>query len=676
VNSPKAVKKDSQFKAKPKNKLRQKDIISGEEYSSSPNRFINKNKWLMIIISMTIIPLLLLVGTELGLRWMGFGYRPTYFIKIKNSHVYLSNQKYGWRFFSPQLARQPLPFSIPLVKPQGTYRIFVLGGSAARGEPDYSFSFSRILGKMLFYHFPKGKFKIINTAMVAINSHVVYQIAKECAKLEPDLFIIYLGNNEVVGPFGPGTVFQSFSPNLTMIRLGLWAKSLRLGQLLNIPIQHLLGKTQTIKTWRGMEMFQQHRVPLTDPRLKTVYTHFAKNLTDIIATAQDSGAKVIVCTVATNLKDNPPFASRHRQDLTPAQESQWEENYNKGLAIEAEGEYREAINAYLQAAQIDDNYADLNFRLGRCYLRLNKHEEARQYYIKARDLDALRFRADSQINRIIRKKASGRENEGVYLVDAEHYFEINKRTDSKIPGEELFYDHVHMNYFGNYLLAKAVFSRLSSILPEGIRANPLKETSPLSPEKCALLLAFTKWDLYKILGRILDRISRPPFTNQIDHRQYQKKIIKQMKILKKYLTPSTLKLVAQVYKKSLENDQNDWILHNNFAELSRERGQYEEAISHWRRVLNYVPNFADVHNNLAALLVYRGNLNEAINHFLQALRINPYLIEAHINLGLVMKKAGKKKEAIKHFSEALRLRPDDKKIRGYLESCYDQKTKS
>lgn len=671
MRSLKTARKLHQSKCNPKSKLRQKIDISDEEYNSSHDRFFKRYKCLLTIASVTIIPLLLFIGTEIGLRLARFGYSTSYFIKIGDSKTYLSNQKFGWRFFSPPLARSPLPFSLTLDKPAGTYRIFVLGGSAAKGEPDYSFSFSRILGKMLSHHYPNRKFEIINTAMVAINSHVVYQIAKECAKLKPDLFIVYLGNNELVGPFGPGTVFHYFTPNLTIIRVSLWVKSLRIGQLLDTLIQQLFRKEQNIKAWGGMEMFLENRVSFDDPRLKKVYSYFERNLSDIIKIACDSGARVIISTVATNLKDSAPFASMHRRGLSEAQKADWEENYEAGIELEAKEIYAEAINRYLQAVQIDDNYADLHFRLARCYEQLNAYEKAREYYIKARDMDTLRFRADTQINRIIREIASHRENDGVYMVDAEHYFEKSKRSLPKIPGEELFYEHVHMNFFGNYLLAKIMFSRIGSILPEDIWPGISGKTNLLLQERCAALLAFTKWDLYKILGRILERVIRPPFTNQIDHELRQKKIVEHMKILKKFLTPSVLELVQQVYQKALDNNPDDWILHDNYAEFNKEQGNYEETIVHWRSVLKHVPNYADVNNNLGVLLAYKGKFDEAIKHYFQALRINPYLAEAHINLGVVLKKTGKKDEAFKHFSKALHLRPDDKRVRRLLESCYD-----
>jgi len=607
---------------------------------------------------MTVVPLLLFVGIEMGLRLAGYGYSPNYFVKASEDNSYRSNQKFGWRFFSPHLARFPLPLSLPKDKSAGTYRIFVLGGSAARGEPDYSFSFSRILGEMLSNNYPQREFEIINTAMVAINSHVVYQIAKECAKLKPDLFIIYLGNNEVVGPFGSGTVFRSYSPNLTMIRAGIWANSLRLGQLLNSLIQNVFKKEQNIKVWRGMEMFLENQVPFDDPRLQKVYALFERNLTDIINIAGDSGAKVIISTVATNLKDNAPFASQHKKGLSEAQKAGWEKSFQAGIELAADGRFEEALSSYIQAFQIDGDYADLHFFMARCYGKLNNYKEARKYFIKARDLDVLRFRADTQINSIIREKASGRESEDVYLVDAERYFEESERTSHKIPGEELFYEHVHMNFFGNHLLAKAVFSQVSSILSEDIRSSTSRETPILSPERCADLLAFTDRDLSRILARILERVTRPPFTNQINNEQGQKKIIERMKRVKTHLTPAGLDLVQQAFQKALENDPDDWILHDNFAEFYKERGNYEEAIAHWRIALERVPAYADMNNNLGVLLAYKGKLDEAINYFSEALRINPYLREAHTNLGVVLKKIGKTDEANKHFSQAERLKPN------------------
>ena len=45
--------------------------------------------------------------------------------------------------------------------------------------------------------------------MTGINSHVILPLARDCEEARADVWVIYMGNNEVVGPFGAGTVFGS-----------------------------------------------------------------------------------------------------------------------------------------------------------------------------------------------------------------------------------------------------------------------------------------------------------------------------------------------------------------------------------------------------------------------------------------------------------------------------------
>jgi tetratricopeptide (TPR) repeat protein len=398
-----------------------------------------------------------------------------------------------------------------------------------------------------------------------------------------------------------------------------------------------------------------------------VYSHFEQNLNDIIDIGFESGAKVIVCTVASNLKDNPPFASMHKQDLSELQRYNWERYYKEGIGLEANGRYKEAVAKYSQAVTIDDNYAELHYRLANCYVQLNRYGEAKESYIEARDRDTLRFRADSQINQIIKESVLDSERDYVYLVDVVKAFEKAEKTAHQMAGEELFYEHVHMNFFGNYLLAKSVYSQIITTLPADFQSVTDENVPFLSVDQCATLLAFTIWDLHKILGRVLERLTRPPFTNQIDHDLRKTKLLEQMNQLENSLSPKALDLIQQVYQRALDKNPNDWMLQNNLAEFYRERGIHNQAKKHWLNVLNTVPNFADVYNNVGALLVKEGKLNDAVDYFFHALDINPYLLEAHINLGVVLEKQGNQDGAIKHYSEALRLQPDQNFIRSKLD---------
>ena len=78
---------------------------------------------------------------------------------------------------------------------------------------------------------PDKKFEVVNAAMTGINSHVILPLARDCAEARGDVWVIYMGNNEVVGPFGAGTVFGSQTMPLPLIRAGLALKATRTGQL-------------------------------------------------------------------------------------------------------------------------------------------------------------------------------------------------------------------------------------------------------------------------------------------------------------------------------------------------------------------------------------------------------------------------------------------------------------
>jgi hypothetical protein len=144
--------------------------------------------------------------------------------------------------------------------------------------------------------------------MTAINSHVLVEIAREAARLQPDVFILYIGNNEVVGPYGPGTVFGPFSDSPFVTRARVRATRLRLAQLLRSAWTRRPGTRSAPDAWEGLAMFAQRQLPADDPRLDGVRRQFRANIAEILALARRAGAEVLLCTVAVNLRDCPPFA--------------------------------------------------------------------------------------------------------------------------------------------------------------------------------------------------------------------------------------------------------------------------------------------------------------------------------------------------------------------------------
>ena len=188
-------------------------------------------------------------------------------------------------------------------KEPSTVRIFVLGSSAAYGDPDPAYGFCRQLEVLLNEHATGTSFEVINAAVTAMNSHVARRIAKDCAAKSPDLFIVFMGNNEVIGPYGPPTLPASLYSSRWFINACITAKKeTRVGRLMKNLSQSLGVQGRDQSKWQGMESFLTSRIAADDPRLQVCYRHFRDNLNDIVATSQSCGAGVLLCTVPINIQ--------------------------------------------------------------------------------------------------------------------------------------------------------------------------------------------------------------------------------------------------------------------------------------------------------------------------------------------------------------------------------------
>ena len=449
-------------------------------------------------------------------------------------------------FFPPGMIKTPQVYAIPRDKSPGTYRIFVLGESAAMGDPDPAYSFSRYLDVMLRKAFPARHFEVVNTGSVAINSHVLLPIAKGLAGQRADVFILYSGNNEVVGPYGAGTALTGSSMRLPLIRASILLHSTRVGQLLT-----KIGTPK--REWGGMEMFLEKQVPANSPLLQSTYKNFDANLRDTITVARQAGARVIVATIATNLKDCAPFGSMHREGLSEKELQSWSRLVQQGVALEEGGATAEALKAFLAAGQIDDQYAELAFRIARSRWALGDYVGARRDFYRARDLDTLRFRADTQINEINRSAARA----GAEVVDADSLF--SQASANGVVGSELVYEHVHLTPLGNYLLAQAMFLQIASQLSSGDSSAPSLAAVPTQAE-CEERLALTHHDRTRITREMFDRVQKPPFTNQLNHTEQVLRLA-----LRAEIPDENPQQTAAEYQRAIALKPDDRLLHYNFG---------------------------------------------------------------------------------------------------------------
>ena len=517
----------------------------------SPKAASRWRYWLPRLATAVFVPLLLLALTEGALRLFNFGYSTELMndCTVGGQPSYCYNLFFAAPFFPPGMIKAPQFYTIPKIKTPDTYRIFVLGESAAMGDPDPAYGFSRYLEVMLRERFPNTKFEVINTGIVAIDSHVILPIARELARYKPDLFIVYAGNNEVVGPYGPGTALTGSSLNLSAIRTSIFVRSTRIGQLLT-------KASQPRSDWKGMEMFLDKQVRADSSSLQHTYANFASNLRDIVDVARASGARVLLSTVATNLKDCPPFASLHRQGLAPEALRQWTSLVQQGAAMENARSFEDALKAYTAAAQIDDQYAELQFRIARCLWALGDYAPAKEHFVRAQNLDTLRFRADTNINDIIRSIANS-SGKQVELLDAQSA--LAGESAYGVTGSELLYEHVHLTPPGNYILARAAFTQIVENLPPAVRASALN-TNPLSESQCEQLLALTSHDRSRVASEMIQRLQRPPFTNQLNHAEQIQNLT-----LKAISSTESFPATFSEYQWAIAQAPSDRILHAKFG---------------------------------------------------------------------------------------------------------------
>jgi len=613
------------------------------------------------MVAVLIVPLLILGGLEAGLRLGGYGFPTSFFIERQQQGgdaVLVENDKFGWRFFPREAARSPSPLLLQAVKPSNTFRIFLFGESAALGDPKPAYGVSRYLEALLEERFSGMDFEVVCVAMTAINSHAILPLAHECARHGGDLWIVYMGNNEMEGPFGANTIFGPRAPQLGVIRASLALRATKLGQLLEDFGRRIKGPSDGHASWEGMKMFAQQQLPPDDPRKQIVYAHFRRNLEDIVRVALRSGAQPVLCTVASNLKDCPPFASLNSLKMTESERLLWEGFYQRGREFEATNQYPEALRLFEEAATLDSQFAQLQFRAGRCALNLTNLSRARSHFERARDCDALPFRTDTTLNAIAKDVANQFAGKGVHLVDAE--MELARQSTGGVPGEEFFFDHVHLTFEGNYRLARLLAQTVGKLLPE---SQVQKRTDDwASSETCERRLGLTDWNRSAVYETMLQRLSDAPFTNQLNHVARAEALIGRIRQFRSRMQPSVMAEARAGYEKTLADHPKDPRLSENFAEFLEATGDLGEAAAHWQRVANLWPHHYAGYFHVGRVLGRQRKHVEARRAFEEALRLRPDLAEAHLELGQLAATDGKHDEALKAYAEAQRLRPTDARV--------------
>ncbi len=565
--------------------------------------------------------------------YVGFSSQIPLFIEQKSDDSQMVTSRNKLSYFNKQ--------SFPKEKKDNTTRIFCVGGSTTYGRPyDDSTSFCGWLRELLPVADSSQDWELINAGGISYASYRVSALMEELAEYEPDLFIVYCGQNEFLERRTYSKIIDMPASvrgiGAVLSRTRTYSGITRLVRSSNKEAddapEKLDGEVNAILDQSvGLDDYER------DEELESqVLDHYRYNMARIVDIARSSGARVLFVSPASNLRNCSPFKSQHRDGLGKDQKKQWEALMESARAKVDSKDFQNALTDLDQALEIDDQYAHAHYLRGRILEGLEKFDEAKTAYQRALDEDVCPLRSLSSMPGIVSEIASDRE---VPLVDFTSM--IEEKSPHGIPGEELFLDHVHPTIDGHRMLALAI-------------VDEMKARDWLSPGNDwgeAAVDGVTK----NIMGKV----------------DPKKQGVAMRNLSKVYSWAGKMEDAYGAAKKSLELYPGDAEAHYQVGNLARNLGKTDEAIERLGHLVsvNLKPEigfYVKAHLQLSEILSERGDFTESEQILQKLLRLDPgnalgreqwmRLMSQH---GQQLVKDGLPAEAAKKFGEVARLQPDN-----------------
>jgi len=362
------------------------------------------------------IPAILIILIEFTLTVTNVGNNYSTFIKLSGqfSDYLVFNPDIPRKYFSSsKIIPSVIPDGFKKIKDKNTFRIFALGGSTTAGFPfPPNMAFPRILKQKLKRQFLHKNFDVINLGISAVNSITIRDLIDDVLKQSPDLIIIYAGHNEYYGALGPASNMSIFdNHNISRIIVGI--RKFRIVQLTEKFISNLFNvfsdnKSKSNSTLMA-ELASGSLVSFESDKYYSGISQFRDNLDDILLKSSEYKTKTIICTLASNLEQQPLCTYSGCDSLNQ--------------------KFQEAIS--------------------------NDTTEQKSMLQNIKDIDALRFRAPEIFNTIINEIST---KHGVSIVDIQGIFE--DVSPNEIIGHNLMVDHLHPNSNGTKLIAESLFHEI------------------------------------------------------------------------------------------------------------------------------------------------------------------------------------------------------------------------
>jgi len=388
---------------------------------------MNKNKIIVFRLLAVLLPVLMFVIIEAVLRVADVLPNRDLFIPVTTNaeNRFLQvNPRLADRYFPRHgLVPTPLPETLVLKhKPENLYRVFVMGDSIVTGWPYMPhLAFSRILEQRLADAMPGLPVEVVNLGVAAFNSYSLLDMLDEVLDQAPDIILIYTGHNEYYGALGAAST-ATLGHSRWIVNLNLKLQEFETVQLIKETIASTREKftagSESDKRARTLmgQVAGDKAILLGDDVYEKGRRQFEDNLNAILKKAAAAGVPVVISDLVMNLRDTSPFVSVETTEGESASKT-----YGQAKTLDAQGRWA----------------------------------DAKQKYVRSKDLDALRFRAPSEFDYIIRDAAQANN---AYLVSMQAYFE--QASPGGIPGDNLFLEHLHPTVDGIFLMSEAFFDKM------------------------------------------------------------------------------------------------------------------------------------------------------------------------------------------------------------------------